>query len=402
MRIILHTPEPIHGAARYVCELAKALARGRESVVLHCPANFEYKEEAKAAGVELKYAPARDVSLQGLWARLSRNLCFALYSAWDLFRITRKGDVVHFEFPIHLPLGFLGLILVRLRGARVVLTAHDPVPHRWRFGATLHRFERAMLAAFYRGCDEIVVHNDSGKEILRCEFDLPESRITVIPHGPMSQAETVHEPARDCLRLLVFGSIRENKGIHLAIQAVQAVNQGTKTPRARLTIVGLLEDSRESGYWRRCRELIASAPEAFEVSEHFIADQELPSLFGRHHAVLLPYVDFHSESGVAALALSQGCPILATRAGGLGQLLQQSECGVAIEAVTVNGVAEAIEKALAAGFDQLSRIGTTGRDFMIRVRGWELIAAETQLMYRTLTDSAHAGVLAATIKAQNQ
>lgn len=387
-KIIIHTPEPRHGAARYVCELVKALACERVNVVLHCPANFEYVEEVSAAGATVTYAGRRDVSRRGWLARVVRNLRFAFQSAWDLFLVTRKGDVVHFQFPVHLPLGFIGVMLVRFRGARVVLTAHDPIPHRWRFGARLHGLELAMLTLLYRSCDEIIVHNQAGKNVLLKDFQVPKDRISVIPHGPMSPAKLVeNDPPFDKLRLLVFGSIRENKGIDLAIRAVQELNKDHE--HVHLTISGYPQNESERKYWYACKELIEKAPRGIETIERFTPDAELPELIGQHHALLLPYLSFVSDSGVAALALSNRKPILATQAGGLGELLDDCSCGVPILEPSSEGVAKAIRNAMVMGAEKLSEMGEEGKRHLSRFRSWPDIARKTIGVYAATAGNAH-------------
>ena len=61
------------------------------------------------------------------------------------------------------------------------------------------------------------------------------------------------------------------------------------------------------------------------VIERYIPDDEVGVLLTHCDAVLLPYTDFNSDSGVAALALANGRPIIARRTGGLAALLDASE-----------------------------------------------------------------------------
>jgi len=381
-RIIIHTPEPSCGAALYVCELVKALAQNEAPVVLFCPSNFEYQSEARKAGADVVLASSRPVTPASLAARILRNFKFVAQTAYAQHRLTRKGDIVHFQFPLHLPLGFVFLFLVFVRGGSVVLTAHDPLPHKWRFPTFLRSFEQKMLHWFYQLCTLIIVHNETGKEVLVRKFKVPANRISIIPHGPVFDGElTGSHPACNPLRLLVFGAIRENKGVHLAIRAVQMVNSGCP-PRVRLTIAGFPVHSQ---YWSECKQLIAKAPEYFDVIERFTPDAEVPPLLARHHAILLPYVDFSSESGVAALALSNQRPILATRSGGLGEILAQCNCGIPIESPTVESVAHAIVNAIDLGPERLLGMGIEGRRFLTKTRSWAFIARETLQVYSTLT-----------------
>jgi glycosyltransferase involved in cell wall biosynthesis len=96
----------------------------------------------------------------------------------------------------------------------------------------------------------LIVHNQAGREILIGQFGQALGKIEVIPHGPMNIGKRLPSKAPDAeeLRLLLFGSIRENKGIHLAIEAVRKINAAGL--RVRLTIAGQAENAADRLYWQ--------------------------------------------------------------------------------------------------------------------------------------------------------
>ena len=383
-RVIMHTPEPMHGHAQYVSEVVLALAKSGVPVVLFCPANFEYEAKVREAGVEIMHAAYREASDAGLAERLWRNFRFVTKAALVQFRLVRRGDIIHFQSMLHLPLGFVFFFLVILQGGSVVLTAHDPLPHRWRFPRGLRWLERKMLEISYCLSDRIIVHNARGKDVLVRELGQEANRVFVIPHGPYSAADDeMAYPAFDCLRLLAFGSIRENKGLHLAIQAVQMLASDSRVP-VRLTIAGPLQNAAEEQYWHTCKKLIAAKPDGIDVIEGMISDEEIGPLLARHHAVLLPYTEFFSESGVAVLALSHRRPILATAAGGLAELIQQGACGIPIESASSRSVADAISAAIDLGAERLRQMGIAGNNFIRKTRSWDSIARQTVQVYSQL------------------
>jgi glycogen(starch) synthase len=384
-RIVIHTPEPQDGAAQYVSELVAALAGIGLEVVLFCPENFKYAQKVREAGVAICASPERVVSTASLASRLFRNFQFLAGAALSQMRLARRRDIFHFQNTLHLPLGFVFYLLVKLQGGSIMLTAHDPLPHRWRFSKRLKWLERAMLGRSYRMCKKIVVHNERGKEILEREFQIDPARIAVIPHGPFSAASTEHTPYPefDSLRLLAFGAIRENKGLHLAIEAVQIVNRASNIP-VYLTIAGRAHTSAEEQYWSQCQKLIALTPELFEVDLGYVPDEKVSGIVASHHAVILPYQNFFSESGVAALALSHDRPIIATTAGGLGELLRKGLGGISIDSPTVEAVVDAIQMALQIGPRVLLQRGINGRKFVTEARSWDWIARQTAKVYGEL------------------
>jgi glycosyltransferase involved in cell wall biosynthesis len=240
-----------------------------------------------------------------------------------------------------------------------------------------------MSALAYKLSRRVIVHNEGGRDTLIREFHLDRSKLPIISHGPFQLATCRAIFPIDGLRLLAFGSIRENKGLHLAIQAVQQINARSGM-RVHLTIAGNVANAREKNYWSECRTLINRDRENIDVIEGYISDTQAGALIESHHALLLPYLDFASESGVASIALSNRRPILATNAGGLGTLLKKCNCGILIDSPTVEGVATAIVTALQAGSKELERMGLDGAIFVSSTRSWHEIAEKTAALYAGL------------------
>lgn len=385
-RVVVYTPEPASGAARYVFELVKSLAHTGAPVLLFCPANFAYAAELASSGVAVSYSATRGTEPGSLWARITRNLRFLGLHFLRQVSICRPGDIFHVQFPLYFPLGLVSFLVAKARGSRVVFTAHDPVPHKWLLPESLRILERGALSLAYDLSDAIVVHNEADQKLLIQEFGQPVSKISVVPHGPLLAGSSLpSSSAGDSLNLLLFGSIREDKGIHLAIEAVRRLNELGRP--VRLVIAGAVANARESEYWDRCKALIAQAGDCIRVEERFIADNELPGLIGSCHAVLLPYTGANSESGVAALALANKRAIIARNVGGLATLLSAADLGVPIEASTVQAVADAIDTALDLGLDALSQKGTIGAELMNSTRSWTEIGKKTVSLYARVSSS---------------
>src|SRR5689334_2342527 len=73
-RVVVYTPEPASGAARYVLELVKSVAQAGTSVLLFCPSNFAYAAELATYGISVSYSAARGTEPGSLAKRISRNL----------------------------------------------------------------------------------------------------------------------------------------------------------------------------------------------------------------------------------------------------------------------------------------------------------------------------------------
>ena len=164
--------------------------------------------------------------------------------------------------------------------------------------------------------------------------------IHVTPHAVWEERvspATATEPPRpgEPARLLFFGAIRANKGLHVLLRAM------SRLPGCTLTVAGEPEGV---GYLDEVRALIAALPAGrVELVPRFVGEAEIAGFFDRAHLVVLPYTEFAAQSGVLHQALAHVRPVVATAVGGLG------------ESVRTWGIGEVVapgdELALADGID---------------------------------------------------
>ena len=371
------------GAARYVANLSRALVAEGIEVDLLCPRDFAYAAELSAQGVRILRAPPSLAEAQGRAAKLAAAVRQSVIGAWLAGRRPNPSHLVHMNF-VGIPILAVPLVAwLRLRGRRVILTVHDVWPHRPLLDSRLSRFERLPLGLLYRMAEHIVVHYPSAVQELSRAFGVPASRVTVIPHGAdvALDGSPTRRPDDPVVRLAVLGSIRRNKGVHLAIGAVQDLRR--RGLPVELVIAGR-PGVAEAGYWRMCRSLIERAPGGIDVTSAFVSDDEMRSILLGSDAVLLPYVAFEAQSGVAIEAISSGRAILATGAGGLDELLERSGAGIRIETASPEGVRAAIEQALDLGRPGLAALGGAGVAYAREQLDWRRVAARHIALYRQL------------------
>ncbi len=381
-RVVLHTPEPSSSAALYVEALSKALAAERVPVRLVCPANHQAIPALQSEpAIEVRTCCARgtrtDVSvLTKIW----ENLRFIASSAATLLQAAEPGDVVHFQYILHLPFGLIFFACAWARRAHIVFTVHDPVPHKFLFPLPWRGIEMTTLRWAYQWSDVLIVHSDAGKRALLEKFQVSAEKIRVIVHGPYELAAPVLPCSEtERVEVLFFGSLRENKAPHLAIQAVQRL--AAEGVPIRLTIAGQVVNRNEEAYWEGCRKLIDPQCAAIRLMQQFTPDEELSGLFSNCHCFVLPYTTFSSDSGVAYMAMANRKAIISTNAGGLGWLLQESHGGIAIAEPSVEGVAKALRLAVDLGPAQLERMGRTGGEWVLTNCGWPRAARDTRAVY---------------------
>ena len=387
------------GGARYVFELVRHLGKVRDDVTLVCPMDFQFWEELRECeGVRVQPLLPSPVSAEGRKVELA--ICLlrqAFVGLWSVLRAPRNERLVHANFPGLTVLAMPTLALWRIVGKKVVFTVHDVIPHRWLFPRFARRLEIGILWACYHVANHLIVHHSDAKRELEKRFGIRPDRISIIPHGSFSLgAEPLPMPTGEAERVvLLFGAIRENKGIHLAIKAVQQLRR--EGHGVILKICGPSCMS-EQLYWERCKELIASNPDGIIVSERYISDTELSGIIERSHFFLLPYTEFHSQSGVAALALSNGRPIIATQAGGLMDVVIPGKTGVVITGSTVSDVRNALHDAIRMSDDELRAMASSCSTLFRTEYSWSRIATLHSALYNHVAPERNAGQLRAEVR----
>ena len=379
--ILQYTHASGSGAARYVAALSSALARRGLQVRLICPSDFAYRSMVMNAGVTSVPSAHSLAGARGRVAKARRSLRQTMSGAFAVMHSRER--LVHVNFP---GIAILAVALVatfRLLGKTVVLTVHDVVPHRPVFGPGGQWLERRMLRQLYALPAHLVVHDLSAEAQLTGEFNIPRDRISRIPHGVdvVVAAPAPGDNGLAALRLALVGSLRENKGVDLAIAAVQRLR--AEGMPVELTIAGAANPS-ESPYWIDCQQAIARKPDGISVMNRFLSDEDVGRIMSESDAILLPYRSFASQSGIAVQSLASGRPILATAQGGLAELLAESGAGIAIEDGTVEAVMAAIRQAHSIGTDGLANMGRAGLSYAQQHLAWDRVAAMHEDLYQRL------------------
>jgi glycosyltransferase involved in cell wall biosynthesis len=152
------------------------------------------------------------------------------------------------------------------------------------------------------------------------------------PYGSYPQT-TQHLPQRGRLELLFFGYIRPYKGLNVLLEAMSILAD----PEVYLTIAGEAWDS-------QARELLDRLNSPWlEIRMKYVSDKEAAALFGRADYVVLPYLSA-SGSAVAALALRYWKPMIASRVGGLVDVVVEGLTGFLVPPSDPDALARAIDR----------------------------------------------------------
>jgi glycosyltransferase involved in cell wall biosynthesis len=355
----------IGGTESQLVKLAGRLtARGNEVHVVAMRSGGPYQKDLRALGVPTRVFSYGGLRMRGPTGRRDPRIPLAetreLIAIWRHLRALRP-DVCHaFLFTCYthvLPLAWLAGVPARVNGRR---GASPPTPT----GAL-----RAVLDLVGHRSSTLYVTNSHalGAELVRDE-KVPTGRIRVIANG-VESPDRVADPARDPARGIVVANLIDYKGHADLIEAlaqlatpppIRLVGEGPE--RERLTA---LVAARRLGHVVR---LVGAVPDARAL----LADYQfavLPS-----HAEGLP--------NAVLEAMAAGLPVIATRVGGVPEVVADGVTGFLVSPHDPPALAAAIER-LTCDPELRRALGAAGRRAAERLTLDEC-AARHEAAYRAL------------------
>jgi L-malate glycosyltransferase len=259
----------------------------------------------------------------------------------------------------------LGLPVKRVASRRVAFLSNRSL-HRLKYGLTCHGV--IAVSAFVRD--------------LLVAAGVPAERIAIIPDG-VEIPETLPS-ARERISLrsrwqlgdqdfLVghMGAFTAEKGQDVAIQAVELV--APTLPRLALLLAG-------DGPKRQVLEQQCAARGARRV--HFLGYlRDLSSFFNCLDLFLMPS-RAEGLGSSALVAMAYGLPVIASRTGGLAEIIDQERTGWLVPAGSPSALAEAIASASAAG-ERLVVMGQAARE-KAQSFSSDILTAKTEAFYDQL------------------
>jgi glycosyltransferase involved in cell wall biosynthesis len=262
-----------------------------------------------------------------------------------LSRTTARGDrIVHLLWSLDPARDGARLARLRCRGIRTVVSIHNPLP-RPGDPARLARLE-PLLA----GADAVVVHSEAARAALAGRRPPPGALRLVppaIPVRPLGLERRLSARARlglpaDAPVALFFGLLRPYKGLDLLIEAFAGVAR--RLPAARLLISGA--PRRPLGPLRRAVAEAGLTPRV-DLEPRYLDPEEAVDRFAAADVVVLPYLAA-SQSGVLGDALGYARAVVATRVGGLPEMVEDGSSGRLVPPGDAGALAAALGDLLAA------------------------------------------------------
>lgn len=358
-------------------------ARGHEVEVL-APA-WRALGDRTESGVRVhrfRYAPARWERLtheETVPDRLQRHPAYALLvpgylaagvtAAWRLGR-QRGYDVVHVHWAV--PHGLAGRAAARAAGATLVTTFYG-AEIRWaesRFPPA-----RAFLRRYCRRSRLVAISESTRAMIAPYAGGRP---IEVIPYGvPLPEAAPSTPDERSGLPVILFvGRLVARKGVD---QLLEALARLADRPW-KLEIVGFGPE----------RDPLERHAERLGISDRVeflgrVSSGDLVAAYRRASCFVLPAtLDERADTeglGVVLLeAMSYGVPVVATRRGGIVDVVVDGRSGLLVEddpAALADGIRAVLEDP-----ERAARLGNAGLDRVRDRFGWDSIVDRLEAVYR--------------------
>ncbi|MGA3327790.1 MAG: glycosyltransferase family 4 protein [Terriglobia bacterium] len=348
----------LRGGQRQMLMLAKGLReRGHEQAIV-CLEGSSLEERAQREGFGIFSLPAFDPGhALGvlLWRRQLQTWAPEILHAHD-----GRGQTLAW-------LASLGLPVRRVASRRVTFFPSDRWTYRLKYGHTCH----AVIAVSENIRD------------LSVQAGVPRERIAVIPDGVEIPAELPSATVRQRLRtswqfeddnfvLGFLGASTPEKGLDVALAALNLLSR--KLPKVGLVLAG--DDIPRAGAW-----LSHGANPVVPRIIRLCPIEDLAKFFPGLDLFIMPS-KAEGLGSSALLAMANGIPVVATRVGGLPEIVVENETGWLIPPGSPQALADAIFLA-SRDRAKLIEFGRHGRQ---RAEGFSaaIMVSRTEALYRQL------------------
>lgn len=376
----------------FVYELARSLTKNFDITVLaphyHTAKKFEIMDGLKVVRFSYFLSKYQKLCYEGgihenlkksFLAKLQLPL-FSLFEFLSIFSLLlkRKYALIHAHWI--LPHGFFAVIMKKIFGVRVVVSAHagDIFPLR-------NPLLRIFAGWTLKNCNAVTVNSTATKRAVLAIADVP---IKVLPMGVdlklfssafAASAAAVKKKYSVKGRMLLFvGRLAEKKGLTYLISAMDSVVKAY--PDCKLVIVGdgpekaaLVRQSRQMGLWRNI------------VFAGSVPNTQLPSFYKAADVFVLPSIVARSGDteglGVVLLeAIASETPVVASNVGGIPDIVIDRKTGLLVRQKSPEELSLAIISLLKNKKLQ-KKLSAAARNHVRKNYSWQKIASEFYSVY---------------------
>lgn len=240
-----------------------------------------------------------------------------------------KPDVIHHigwpsicEYPIQ-----------KKYGNKFLITMHDPVPHIINTKSKLYRCFRRLTK---NSVNHYVLLNSQLTDEFVSYYGISKSKVHYSRLGNFDVIKAYdNKPTIDGRYLLYFGRISPYKGVEYLLEAFEAIKENY--PDVKLVLAGSGKYHFDITPFQNDSQIV--------FINRYITNEELASLIRNSLFVICPYVSA-TQSGVVASAFALDKPVLATRVGGLPDMIKDGETGLLVKERDAEALSNSIVRLL--------------------------------------------------------
>lgn len=315
---------------------------------------------------------------QPKWRRGLRHVGATVKGLWRARRLGAR--IAHFHFFHVGALQYFGVLVARMLGLRIVVSAHD-------VGSFRAGESQGILSRLYKASDSIVAYSARGQEKLMATFGVPAGKVFVVPHGnyvgflpPLpdrSAAKAAFGYTNDDFIVLFFGQLKRVKRLDLLLKAAALV-RSRGGDRIRLLVAGSAADSDMAALQR----LIAdeNLSDIAQLHARYIPNEDLPQYLATADLAVLPYDNIY-QSGVVLLAMTHGVPVLTSDIPGMLEVVDHGRTGLTFKAGDADDLAYTLLAAERGAWD-LADLSAQASRYVATQHSWANCAQATIKAYR--------------------
>jgi glycosyltransferase involved in cell wall biosynthesis len=321
---------------------------------------------------DLEFDERQSVSESGaVTTKIAFESFLAVFSLIALI-LRMRPSIIHIQEPAGLKKSLICLIVVLLFSPciKVALTVHDPQPHSGRDNATARRTwpYRRLIRKIAK---IIFVHGDHCRQEYLNGIARSNQVVLSVNHGAILDDCRERRDMSRPLSALFFGRMEEYKGLDILLRAMRALR--AQGEHVELTIAGAGPelDRLESDF--------KQLPNV-EVWNQFVKPLHLMSLIKKSDCILMPY-EGATQSGVLAAAMGNGRFVIASKVGGIPDIVREGENGLFMRPKDAESLGDCIRRVVrepGLRAKLLAGAELTGATIL----SWDLIAEQTFAGYR--------------------
>lgn len=367
--------------------------------------NFPLTSELQNSGLEMTLISTRETAqnelrpanlsvlpgFKGIYGQVPKAIRGLRY-AISLLQIARlaqrqRPQIVHFHF-CQIPLldHFFFQALGRL-SIQLVITVHDVVP--FEYGSNVKQARHSIWHKIYQNAAGLILNSTHAMQRLA---ELDESllkKAVFIQQGAYTQAKpgtlTPTTKAKSLLGLeegvplvLVFGTIKSNKRLDLAIKAIGQMVKDL--PEVHLLIAGQPQDRLVDSDIVLAKSLGIGKNVIWKLGRS--TDEEMLTFFSAADVVLFPYQWIY-QSAALLMAMSLGKAVVATAVGSNNDVIVDGQTGLLVPLDDVGETAVVLQKLL-TNPQYAKQLAEAAQKDVDERFNWNAIAQETKQFYQQL------------------